>query len=573
MNNMSLSKRVAIYVLLAVLVCVVSVSAFAYAMQRGEIIKESANRALAIARTVGAALDPEQYAAIMASGETSEYYDDYKAFIGDALVKNEAIYLYVLDAEYGAEVTYFAEGYVSGVSPDEEYLFGDTEAADVFSEEMYETLSTGQDSSTGVYNLGGFGDMISGFSPIVSDSGRVLGVVGVDILIDEAMATAGRTGLYMLAVALGACAIVMCAALVTIRKTFAPLTHLSSAMNQIGSAGNLAFSAEVMNSARRTSAWKNEIGVCAKAFESTLRRLRYIESTLKEITGGNLSLDVEVLSERDEIGGAISSLVAQLNAVFADMLSGSERVSTSAERVAGGAKELAGGAALQGESIGALSGSMSEITEKTKANAMKAEQAAALADTIRGNAEKGGRQMDDVMRSVSDINESSQAISKVIKTIDDIAFQTNILALNAAVEAARAGHHGKGFAVVAEEVRNLATKSAEAAKDTESLIEDSRAKAELGARISAEMSESLEQIVRGINESGALIREIAGATEGQTDDISKINTGIDQVAKIVEQNTAAAKESASASEEMSAQAELLLRAVSRFRLHEGGEAE
>ncbi len=124
MNNMSLSKRVAIYVLLAVLVCVVSVSAFAYAMQRGEIIKESANRALAIARTVGAALDPEQYAAIMASGETSEYYDDYKAFIGDALVKNEAIYLYVLDAEYGAEVTYFAEGYSREVSPDEtEYRY------------------------------------------------------------------------------------------------------------------------------------------------------------------------------------------------------------------------------------------------------------------------------------------------------------------------------------------------------------------------------------------------------------------------------------------------------------------
>ncbi len=573
MNNMSLSKRVALDVFLAVLICVVSVSVFSFMMQRGEIIEESANRALAIARTVSAALDPEQYAAIMDSGETNEYYDAFTSFIDRVLQENGAIYLYVLDSEYDSEVTYFAEGFVDGYSPDEEYFFGATETADVFSEEMYETLATGADSPTGIYNLGGFGDMISGFSPIKDGSGAVLGVVGVDILIDEAMATVNRTGLYMLLVAVAACALVMFIALVTIRKTFTPLKHLSSAMNQIGAAGNLVFSKEVMDSAQKTASWRNEIGVCAKAFDSTLNRLRYLESTLKAITGGDLSVNVTVLSDRDEIGSAISGLVEQLNALFAQMLSGSERVASSAGRVADDAKGLAGGAERQSASIGELSGSMAEITEKTKTNATKAEQAAKLAEAIKENAEKGGRQMDDMARSVRDINESSQAISKVIKTIDDIAFQTNILALNAAVEAARAGQHGKGFAVVAEEVRNLATKSAEAAKDTEKLIADSREKAEHGARISGNMSLSLEQIVQGISESSSLIREIADATEGQTFDITKINTGIDQVAKIVEQNNAAARDSTGASEEMSGQAEILLGLVSRFRLKSGGEFE
>ncbi len=573
MNDLSLANRVAVYVLLAVLICAVSVTAFAYMMQRGEIINESANRALAIARTVSAALDPEQYARIMDSGETNAYYDTYKAFIGRVLQENGAVYLYVIDDEYDSDVTYFAEGYVSGYSPDEEYLFGDTEAADVFPDEMFETLASGIGRATDVYDLGGYGEMISGLSPIIDLAGNVLGVVGVDILIDEAMATVYSTGLYMLLVALAACIIVMLVSLFTIKRTFKPLTHLSSAMNQIGAAGNLVFSKEVMESAQKTASWKNEIGVCAKAFESTLKRLRYLENTLKAITAGDLSVDVEVLSDRDEIGSAISGLVEQLNALFARMFSGSERVSASAGRVADGAQGLASGAQRQSATIGELSGSIAEITEKTRTNASKADQAAKLAETIKSNAEKGCRQMDDMTRAVKDINDASQTISKVIKTIDDIAFQTNILALNAAVEAARAGQHGKGFAVVAEEVRNLATKSAEAAKDTEKLIADSRAKAELGARISGDMSLSLEEIVQGISESSSLIREIANATEGQTFDITRINTGIDQVAKIVGQNNASALESAGASEEMNGQADILLGLISRFRLKNGAQNE
>jgi len=219
------------------------------------------------------------------------------------------------------------------------------------------------------------------------------------------------------------------------------------------------------------------------------------------------------------------------------------------------------------------SASITEITQKTRENADKAERAAVLANTIKDSAEKGSRQMDEVMAAVKDINASSQNISRVIKSIDDIAFQTNILALNAAVEAARAGQHGKGFAVVAEEVRNLAAKSAEAAKDTEGLIADSMNKADLGSRIADDTAASLVEIVIGIGESTQLVNEIARSSEEQSEGIGQINRGIDQVAQVVHQNSATAQQSAAASQEISGQSTMLKELTAQFKLKGAKEFE
>ncbi|MCL1820937.1 MAG: methyl-accepting chemotaxis protein, partial [Oscillospiraceae bacterium] len=174
--------------------------------------------------------------------------------------------------------------------------------------------------------------------------------------------------------------------------------------------------------------------------------------------------------------------------------------------------------------------------------------------------------MDEMTVAVKEINTASQSIQKVIKVIDDIAFQTNILALNAAVEAARAGQHGKGFAVVAEEVRSLAAKSADAARDTGGLIANSMEKAELGTRIAGETAASLAEIVSGINESSQIVSEIAQSSEEQSAGITQINHGIDQVAQVVQQNSATAEESAAASEEMSGQSSILEELIAQFKL-------
>jgi len=174
--------------------------------------------------------------------------------------------------------------------------------------------------------------------------------------------------------------------------------------------------------------------------------------------------------------------------------------------------------------------------------------------------------MDEMIDAVNEINAASQSINKVIKVIDDIAFQTNILALNAAVEAARAGQHGKGFAVVAEEVRNLASKSAEAAKETGIMIQNSMEKAELGSKIANETAAGFNEISEGISESKQLIDQIAQSSKEQAMGISQVNIGIEQVAQVVQQNSATAEQSAASSEEMSGQSALLQELIGQFKL-------
>jgi methyl-accepting chemotaxis protein len=213
---------------------------------------------------------------------------------------------------------------------------------------------------------------------------------------------------------------------------------------------------------------------------------------------------------------------------------------------------------------------MHELTSQTNMNAENATQANQLAAQARLSAEKGNKEMGNMVRAMTDINESAASISKIIKAIDEIAFQTNLLALNAAVEAARAGKHGKGFTVVAEEVRNLAQRSAAAAKETAEMIEGSIKKTEVGAKIAEETSKALEEIVSGSTKVTDLIGEIASASKEQAMGIGQINQGLSQVDQVTQQVTAGAEESASASEELSSQSLQLKNMLTKFRLRRQG---
>ena len=345
-----------------------------------------------------------------------------------------------------------------------------------------------------------------------------------------------------------------------------PVLLMQKFLIQAGETGNLDFNADEVRAFKKEAEGRDEIAQSIRAFAKMMDKFVYYGQTLETVAHQDLTVKVETLGDRDTIGNALTTMVATLNDMFGDINNASSEVSNGAGQISNSAQTLAQSSTEQAATVEELSASIQDIATKTKANSDMANNAATLANSIKVNAEKSDSQMREMTKAVEEINLASQNISKVIKVIDDIAFQTNILALNAAVEAARAGEAGKGFAVVAVEVRNLASKSASAAKETSELIENSMKKAELGAQIAAETATSLSEIVSGINESSVVVSKIADSSGEQTIAISQINEAIEQVSEVVQRNSATAEESAASSEELNAQSVILSRNVAKFKL-------
>jgi len=315
----------------------------------------------------------------------------------------------------------------------------------------------------------------------------------------------------------------------------------------------------------------DEIGDLTRSFGRMIETISQQAIAAERIADGDLTVEVEVRSEKDLLNKKLHQMVENNNEILSSIASASEQVAVGAKQVSDASISLSEGATEQASSIEELTASIEEISSQTELNAQNATQANTLAEAAKINASESNDQMKAMLTAMEDINESSSSIYKIIKVIDDIAFQTNILALNAAVEAARAGQHGKGFAVVAEEVRTLAARSASAAKETADMIEGSLKKAEGGTVIAKETAESLNNIVIEIEKVANLVGDIAVASNEQASGISQINQGIIQVSQVIQANSATSEESAAASEELSSQAILLKETVSKFKLKQSTE--
>lgn len=317
---------------------------------------------------------------------------------------------------------------------------------------------------------------------------------------------------------------------------------------------------------------KNEIGQlgCALSESNTLMKTYIVDISEKlgKMAQGDLRIDhtIEYKGDFQKLSDSMFLIVESLNDTLREIYDASEQVSNGSEQVSGSAAALAQGAAEQASSIEELSATITDISENVKQNAEKATDASKHADHVSELLESSNRKMEDMLAAMSKINNSSNEIGKIIKTIEDIAFQTNILALNAAVEAARAGTSGKGFAVVADEVRNLAGKSAEAAKNTTELITKSIAEVENGTRIADSTANALHEVVENTKAVADSVDLIAQISNQQANSIGQITLGVEQISRVVQTNSATAEESAAASEELSSQAETMKSLVEKFQL-------
>jgi methyl-accepting chemotaxis protein len=262
---------------------------------------------------------------------------------------------------------------------------------------------------------------------------------------------------------------------------------------------------------------------------------------------------------------------AVLTAVVSELTAGATQVATAAEQVATSAQSLSTGATTQAAALEETSASMEEMASMTRHNAQHSRDGAQLMSEVDQRVRDSNRALAAMVGSMQDIRDSSSKVSKIIKTIDEIAFQTNILALNAAVEAARAGESGMGFAVVADEVRNLAHRSAQAARDTSALIEESIAHAQDGVQRVEEVSSAFESIAGSVSTAKKLVDEVSVASQQQTQGIDQVSKAIAQLEQLTQQTAANSEESAAASEELSAQAETTMAVVSRLQALVGSQ--
>jgi len=379
------------------------------------------------------------------------------------------------------------------------------------------------------------------------------------------------------------------------------LRNVIATMNQIAG-GDLSAKIELKSG-------KDEV---SSTLKKTVEALNVVVGTMKKISEGDLSSDIELKSDKDVISAAlkttveslreliindggkvleaaankdlsqrltsdykgeyarmknnINTVMQNLDAALSQVSDAVSQVASASVEISDGSQSLAEGSNEQASSIEEVSSSLEEMSSMTKQNADNSSQAMILASEASAAAKEGDVTIRRMANAINQIKQSADNTAKIVKSIDDIAFQTNLLALNAAVEAARAGEAGKGFAVVAEEVRNLAMRSADAAKSTADMIEESVRNADNGVKITEEVATSLGQIVNRTGKVGDLIAEIAAASKEQAQGIEQVNTAVAQMNQVTQQNASNSEESASAAEELNNQAAELSNMVGSFKL-------
>ncbi|MDR1247513.1 MAG: methyl-accepting chemotaxis protein [Clostridiales Family XIII bacterium] len=352
-----------------------------------------------------------------------------------------------------------------------------------------------------------------------------------------------------------------------------PLGLMRDLLQQVGESGDLEFGDTQMRRIREEAAFKDEIGQSIAAFVKMMEQFVYYGKCLGMVAEKDLTVNVKTLSGKDTCGVALKNMLANLNSMFGEINISASQVASGSSQIAQASTNLATGAGEQAATIQEFTATVSEVNRMAEDNTKMATEVLKDVQESGSLMNECTNEMNRMLQAMQLIDEKSQQISNVIKVIDDIAFQTNILALNAAVEAARAGQHGKGFAVVSDEVRNLASKSAGAAKETAELIESSLRSVAEGNMIVCKVNDSLQAVGSISDRNAESVEKLYNGSTSQSSSMSEINTAILQLSSVVQANSATAQETAASSQEMSAQSVMLNDIVSRFKLSEDARAQ
>ncbi len=349
------------------------------------------------------------------------------------------------------------------------------------------------------------------------------------------------------------------------------LKELVSGTDRMIQAANAGRLTETVDTARLEGAYRELLEGLNKLLATIREPIEESATVLERVAQRDLTARMQrsYQGDFDRIKQALNTAAANLEASLTQVSGGADQVTAASNEINSSSQSLARGASEQASALEEISASLQEIRSMSQQNTANSQEARTLADSATSSAEKGSGNATRLSEAMGRIKQSSEETAKIVKTIDEIAFQTNLLALNAAVEAARAGDAGKGFAVVAEEVRNLAMRSAEAARTTGELISSSRTQADEGWKLNSEVHANLTEIVAGIKKVSAVMGEIAAASEQQSSGVGQVSTAVEQLNQVTQTNAASSEETASAAAELSSQADELRTLVASFTLSRG----
>ncbi|MDR0943027.1 MAG: methyl-accepting chemotaxis protein [Ruminococcus sp.] len=517
-------------IILTSLILIIIMSAATYQSQVDGVGKD----AMMAAVSISAFLDGDMAEAIIEAGEVlpeyTEEYEKQKLLLDDALAKlmdHDAAYLYVMSPVDEDGISYY---YMSAEDGEESVeFFSPEDAYEVFDAELFDNvIAKGETFSGGVYESEGYGLCLSGYAPLYNSKGDVVAGVGLDFSAEH---IANEVISFIIVCGVGAIILIIIeliaiAGLIRsiVAKPIKEVTDYAKAVSMGDTTVDIVVSGN------------DEIGALKKSFSELVSGTRLQAAEIEEIAAGNLVTTITKRSDKDTIGNSMQKMEKSLRELIAKIRDNAVSVTSHSGELDNSCEDLSGNAARGIEAVSNLRATADRFLTEIDGIAEKTNTAAKKELSTKTLTEQGYAKMTELQTAVEDIRDSGVKIESVIKLIDDIAFQTNILALNASVEAARAGEHGKGFAVVAGEVRNLASKSAQAAKDTQNLITVTVNKAVEGVSVCNETSEFFDKISENVTTSNEEISKLATEIRALDENITDIESNIGSISDIMNAN-------------------------------------